>query len=118
LSVGPKLIVHIAQGAEWDAAQPLGSYVPAGYAREGFIHMSTPDHAHLPANAMLSRQTGLVLLWIDAGRLTSELRYERITPDGEEFPHLYGPLNIDAVISVTQLEPWEPGSFKLPPRPR
>lgn len=42
----------------------------------------------------------LVLLEIDPARLRAELKYEP-APDGELFPHVYGPLNIDAVVGVT-----------------
>jgi uncharacterized protein (DUF952 family) len=112
------LVVHIARQSEWESGLESGSYVPAEFAGEGFIHMSTPEQAHLPANALFSRRDGLVLLWIDPARLTSELRYERAELGDEEFPHLFGPLDPAAVIGVTPLEPWEPGAFALPPPPR
>jgi uncharacterized protein (DUF952 family) len=81
--------------------------------------MSRPEQAHLPANAIFSRQPDLVLLWIDAGRLAEELRYERVTDDGEAhvFPHLYRRLDLAAVVDVVPLAAWGPGSFTLPRAP-
>ena len=112
------LIVHIAHSHEWDHAKATGTYIPSRFAEDGFIHCSQPEQAHLPANSVFSRQDGLVLLWIDLTRLTAELRYESTDPvSAERFPHLYGPLNVDAVVGVTSLQPWEPGSFVLPPQP-
>jgi uncharacterized protein (DUF952 family) len=113
------LIVHLARRHEWEAALSTGAYAPSELAADGFIHMSRPEQAHLPANAIFSSQPDLVLLWIDAGRLAAELRYERVTDDGEAhvFPHLYGPLHLDAVVGVVPLDVWEPGSFTLPRAP-
>jgi uncharacterized protein (DUF952 family) len=66
---------------------------------------------------MFSHREDLVLLWIDAARSNHRLKYERPDDSSMAFPHLYGPLNLDAVIGVSDLEPWEPGEFVLPPEP-
>jgi uncharacterized protein (DUF952 family) len=93
--------------------------VPAAYERDGFVHLSRPEQAHVPANLFYAGERDLVLLWIDPERLRAELRHESTDPaaGGEPFPHLYGPLNLEAVVAVTELEPWEPGGFVLPPPP-
>jgi uncharacterized protein (DUF952 family) len=109
------VILHIADAAELEAARANGDYVPTGFARDGFIHLSTPEQVHLPANALFSRRRDLVLLWVDPTRLRAELRYELPAPGApESFPHLYGPLNLDAVVRELPLEPWEPREFRLP----
>ena len=56
-------------------------------------------------------RSGLVLLGVAIARLQSELRYE--AADGDEFPHLYGALNLDAVVQVIDFEP-TPTGFELP----
>jgi uncharacterized protein (DUF952 family) len=67
---------------------------------------------------MYSDTPDLVLLWVDPSRVSAEIRYELPEPETRDaFPHLYGPLNVDAVIAETPLDPWERGTFKLPPRP-
>src|SRR5262249_41700724 len=114
----PALIVRIARTADWERAQGERSYVPPSFGRDGFIHMSRPDQVQLPANAFFTNQADLVLLWIDESRLGGNLRYEAADEDGEKFPHLYAPLDLEAVVGVTGLERWEPGGFVLPPRPR
>jgi diaminopimelate epimerase len=111
------LIVHIARQAEWQQARDVGEYAPSSLAREGFIHLSRPEQAHLPANALYSGQRDLVLLWVDPTWLRAELRYEAPEPGALEFPHLYGSLNLDAVVAETRLEPWERGAFTLPAAP-
>lgn len=111
------LIVHIARETEWLEAKSGGEYVPSTLPRDGFIHLSRPEQAHLPANAMYSGQQDLVLLWVDPTQLHAELRYEAPEPGAPQFPHLYGPLNLDAVVAETRLEPWERGAFTLPAPP-
>ena len=49
-----------------------------------------------------SKQPGLLLLEIDESKLESEVRFEKSTND-ELFPHVYGPINKRAILSVTQL---------------
>ena len=48
----------------------------------------------------------LVVLVVDPDRLTAPVRFEAMEPGGEEFPHVYGPIPVDAVVDV---EPWAPG---------
>src|SRR5918995_3122120 len=101
----------MAHEAEWREAKGAGEYVPSTLPRQGFIHLSRPQQVHLPANAVYSGQRDLVLLWVDPTRLQAELRYEAPEPGAPQFPHLYGPLNLDAVVAETRLEPWKQGAF-------
>jgi len=55
----------------------------------------------------------LLLLCIEAGRLSAAPVDEESEP-GQEFPHLYGPLNLDAVVEVLPFEPLTDGHFLLP----
>jgi uncharacterized protein (DUF952 family) len=83
-----------------------------------FIHLSRPEQAHLPANAIYSDTSDLVLLWIDPALVTGEIRYECAGPGPEQvFPHLYAALDVSAVVAENALNPWKPGSFELPARP-
>jgi uncharacterized protein (DUF952 family) len=57
----------------------------------------------------------LVLLCIDPSLLTPTLRWEPGSHDGfaGDFPHVYGSINLDAVVEVV---PWKRGDdgFELP----
>ena len=55
-----------------------------------------------------------MLLVIDPAQLTAELVYEDCYEAGETFPHLYGPLNLDAVVRVVPFPPLPDGTFTLP----
>lgn len=102
------MIFHIAKRSEWNAAEVAGEYVAPSLASEGFIHCSTSEQVLGSAERYYRGQSGLVLLCIDEGGLTSPLRYEN------RFPHIYGPLNIDAVTRVVDFPCEADGSFRLP----
>lgn len=107
------LILHITPRSHWQQAQQTGEYRAASLETEGFIHCSTPSQIVVTANRFYQGQTDLVLLCIDPDHLHSELRYDKIDT-GETFPHLYGPLNLEAVTQVLEFMPDENGTFQLP----
>lgn len=101
-------IYHLALASEWAAAQPAGEYVVSTRGRsladEGFIHASRADQWEgVRASFYADVTEPLLLLTIDPDRLTCELRVEEVPAVGDSFPHLYGPLNVDAVVAVRVL---------------
>jgi uncharacterized protein (DUF952 family) len=78
---------------------------------EGFIHCSQPEQILDVANRFYQGIPGLILLWIDPKKITSEIRWEVV--DGVLFPHIYGPINLDAVISVTDIKPDDDGTYRV-----
>jgi uncharacterized protein (DUF952 family) len=110
----PAVLVHLCSDGDWLAAQEHGEHRPDSLATNGFVHLSTPDQVHLPANRLYAGRGDLVLLRIDPARLSSPVRWEPgvpTDPAAMEFPHLYGPLPIAAVISVTPYRPDANGRF-------
>jgi uncharacterized protein (DUF952 family) len=106
-------IFHIASHPQWEVTQASGAYDCESLETEGFIHCSTHSQIIPVAHLFFKGQSNLVLLWIDADRLTAELRYDRIET-GESFPHVYGAINRDAIVQVFDFEPDEQGRFTLP----
>lgn len=106
MTEAPRNIYHVAQQAEWDAQRPSGSYSPAAFVSEGFIHCSKKEQVGGTLRRFFAGRTDVVLLSIDTEALESPLRWEEDEP-GELYPHLYGPLNLDAVIEVETLKQWE-----------
>ena len=102
-------LLHICPAPDWREAQEAGEYRAASLDSEGFIHCSTPAQVAATANRFYHGRHGLVLLVIDPSRLGPEVRYE--AADGSLFPHLYGLLNLDAVVEVQEFEPDENGTF-------
>ena len=110
-----ELILHATSRSAWSAAQARGQYFADSLAGEGFIHCSKVDQVLRVANTFFAGQVGLVLLVIDPGRLTSELRWDPGADlPTELFPHIYGPINLDAVLQVVDFEPGADGKFHLP----
>jgi uncharacterized protein (DUF952 family) len=103
-------IFHITSAKSWEACLTLGQYTNESLQTEGFIHFSGKKQIVGTANRYYQGQKGLVLLKVAVGRLAPELKYE-IAPNGDLFPHLYGPLNLDAVEKVYPFEPEENGEF-------
>ncbi|HKU43724.1 MAG TPA: DUF952 domain-containing protein [Polyangiales bacterium] len=95
------MLFHITTRKAWNVALDAGAYVPSLFAADGFIHLSEERQWFRTARRLYRGQRDLVLLVIDEKRLEAGVRRE--AADGELFPHLYGPLNLDAVISVYDL---------------
>jgi uncharacterized protein (DUF952 family) len=115
------MILHITTRRDWESAVLAGKLVTSSLQSEGFIHCSTAKQAAETANIFFKAQKGLVLLCIDEEKLTSELRYEAPTAGGaydltvgKMFPHIYGPINLEAVQKIVDFPPSEDGSFTLP----
>ena len=108
-----QLLVHIIDAETWAAAQAAGSYAAASLETEGFIHLSQPQQIVWVANQFYQGQSGLMLLCIDPTKLTAELRYDEVPGHGT-FPHLYGPMNLEAVTQVLPFGTDSEGGFILP----
>ena len=117
-----ELILHLASNEAWQAANKKGAYRADSLSTEGFIHCSKPSQIVRVANTFYRGQRGLVLLVINPTKLQPALKWEPPAEpeptharEGELFPHIYGPLNLDAVVRVLAFEPGADGLFSLPP---
>jgi uncharacterized protein (DUF952 family) len=106
-------VYHITTDAAWEQARSEGAYSAESLASEGFIHFSNREQVLWVAKRYYQGLPSLVLLEVDAERLLAELRYEESEP-GMFFPHLYGPLNLDAVVAAHPFPPQADGSFMMP----
>ena len=87
-------------------------------AEEGFIHASSHGQVLSVANAFYQNAgEDLVVLVIDPERVTAEIRLDYIPEAGATFPHIYGPLNPDAVIEARPFPPGPDGTFSFDPLP-
>ncbi len=112
------LIYHIAVAADWERARRDGQYAISTLGRtlaeEGFIHASTAAQVVPVADAFYRDAPDLVLLVIDTDRVGSEIRYECVPGQAEPYPHIYGPLNLDAVVATRPFAPAPDGRFRFP----
>jgi uncharacterized protein (DUF952 family) len=114
-----QLIYHITTAGEWERALEDGQYAMSTRGRtlaeEGFIHASTADQVAPVANTFYrgANVPGLVVLVIDVDRVEPDVRYEQVPGFSQPFPHIYGPLNTDAVVATPQLEPGPDGDYSF-----
>ena len=102
------MIFHLAARDEWRAAE---SYRPQSLEDEGFIHCSTAGQLVDVANDLYAGRTDLVLVTIDPDALSAPVVFEDCYETGRRFPHVYGPLDPEAVISVEPFPPDQAGRF-------
>ncbi len=95
------MIYHVTTKGEWENSSKF-SYSPSSFAKEGFIHCCSADQLEGVLHRYFSGKMDLLLLKIDPGKLTAELKFEPST-NQELFAHIYGPLNKDAVIEIERL---------------
>jgi uncharacterized protein (DUF952 family) len=108
------LIFHITTQSHWQAAQAAGSFTEPSLAKEGFIHCSLASQVIAVANCKYKGKRDLVLLEIDDTKVSSRVTFEDLYNLKELYPHIYGPLNLDAVIRVHPFLQEADGSFRLP----
>jgi uncharacterized protein (DUF952 family)/nucleoside 2-deoxyribosyltransferase len=102
-------IFHLADRSKWSSAKRVGAYDAStrdqALAEVGFIHCSFDTQLLKTAGRFYADadETQLVVLVIDPERLTAPLSVEQ-AGNGEGFPHIYGPLNVDAVVATISLE--------------
>jgi uncharacterized protein len=105
-------LFHIVGAAEWGKAERV--YRPAGFAEDGFVHLSTAAQLLTTAVRFFAGRPDLVVLCIDPEALdASKLTFE--AADGAMFPHFHGELPLDAVVDVAPLTPAN-SRFEVPQR--
>jgi len=105
-------IYHLITESEFRALIKGDKYMPTRFDQDGFIHCTgEPDTLLAVANDYFSGVAEPVLaLVIETDRLSAEVRFEPPAPvegsgtshleEASLFPHVYGPLNLDAVKEI------------------
>lgn len=103
-------IFHLALESDWEAAKKQGRYAVSTRGRtlaeEGFIHASRADQWQAVRDRFYADvEEPLVLLVIETDRLDAPVVEEPAVPGGAEtFPHIYGTLDVDAVVNVLPID--------------
>ncbi len=110
-------ILHIAAQSDWQQGLDAGEYRAASLDTEGFIHASgDEDQLRQVVVNLFAGRTDLLVLDIDIRQLSPGIQVLREpAPSGEIYPHIYGPINLDAVTQVRTLipDPNHPDLFAL-----
>ncbi len=96
-------IYHVTTQQKWEEAQVNGAFIADSLAIEGFIHCSVEDQVAGVLDRYYKGQTGLVKLKIEKAKVERPLIFELAGSINEVFPHIHGPINLDAVVAVIKL---------------
>ncbi len=99
--------------AEQFAALQAGAFegAPVDVA-DGYVHLSTAAQLKGTLLKHFAGQAGLVVARVELARLGDAVRWE-LSRGGEEFPHLYGRLTMDAVVAYGEVSWTTDGEYAL-----
>ncbi|MCW9132346.1 DUF952 domain-containing protein [Bacillus paramycoides] len=106
------MITKVITKRNWEIAKTTGEINESSLKEEGVIHCSLLDQALKVAQKHFNHEEDVLLLTIDPSIVKAEIKYE-LASNGQEYPHVYGVINIDAIVDVF-LFPKEKGEFILP----
>lgn len=89
----------------WEQWEGRDHYLPRDYEQEGFIHATKGDDllGKVADRVYATYEGELLVLVVDEARSSSPVKYEQ-AKDGLLYPHIYGPLNNDAIVDVKRME--------------
>ena len=102
--------LHLTPREIWEQQAGNVEYVPEAYETDGFIHCTDGDDNLLHVANLYYRldPREFVVLTLAVERITSDVKYE----DSDQiYPHIYGPLNTEAVVGLRTAERSEDGAF-------
>ncbi|HEX2903810.1 MAG TPA: DUF952 domain-containing protein [Jatrophihabitans sp.] len=106
-------LFHIVAEPVWLAAVEQGSYAPASLPEQGFVHFSYRDQVAGTANLLYHQQQDLVVVEFDPARLGAPVVVEDLYDAGQEFPHVYAAIPIEAAVAVHPLQRDGQGNFRF-----
>jgi uncharacterized protein (DUF952 family) len=105
------LIYLLVSLHDYVKAVEAGEYAPPSLATEKFIHASPADQLTRVANKYYRGVRDVHLLYVDPQRIRVPVRWEPAT--GGLYPHIYGPLNLDAIVYLKRIVPSVDGSYTI-----
>ena len=104
---------HLVPRSEWEATDPARPYVPTAFGQDGFVHCTDgADEVAATANRYFGNFEGeLLALVLDRARLGAPVRYE---DPRTVFPHVYGPIEREAIVEVLTMARDATGQYLAP----
>lgn len=107
------LIFHLVKKNDWKEHKKDSRYYPESLESEGFIHCSSGKDIEATANLLFNGEEHILLIVINTTLIEPDLKYENDEDTGIKYPHIYGPLNLDAVIDKIELAAEDDGSYQI-----
>lgn len=105
------MIIYTATPEEWDKIKTQTEFKSHDYDKEEFIHCCYPNQTTWVLNKHYRNEEKVIILTIDPKLLKSKWLSEDLKGKGEEFPHVYGSINVDSIIEVFEISPSKDGLF-------
>jgi uncharacterized protein (DUF952 family) len=104
---------HLVTKEYFNSLDPYQDYVPAAFARDGFIHCTDggEEMARVANLFYRAEPSPYLYLCIDKQRVLAPIRYD---DDSRKYPHIYGSLNRDAIVKVIHASRDIDGNFLAP----
>ena len=102
--------LHLVPAESWERQKSGPTYVPEAYDSDGFIHLTIGEANLMEVANRYYKQDARAysVLELDQDRITARVQFD---DDSGRYPHVYGPLNVDAVVSVRPVEREADGTF-------
>ncbi len=108
------VIFKVLSADQWAIAEDQGEFLGAAIdLSDGYIHFSTPEQVRETVEKHFAGQADLLLIGVDSEKLGDDLKWEP-SRGGALFPHLYGTLKLDCVVSVDELKLGKDGKHVFP----
>lgn len=93
---------HLTPQEDWTRQANDPTYTPDAYAQDGFVHCTDGEANVLAVGNLFYRgdPRPYVALVLDPARLTADVRYE---DEDHRYPHVYGPIDREAVVAVRRV---------------
>ncbi len=114
MSNSGRYIYHFTERETYQSAQSQGFYKPRAFEMDGFIHCSTREQVLHVANFIAPKDGDLLLLEIDTEKVKAEIIHENLEGGDRLFPHIYGPIDLEAVLRAERFGVNSEGEFELP----
>ncbi len=104
-------IYLLSSEQEYNQALKQGFLIRDSIELEGFIHASPREQLTRVANKYYKDTIKPLILVVDTSKVSVEVKWEPAA--GSLYPHIYGPLNADAIIETQEISLNENGEFRL-----
>ncbi len=95
-----KYIYHIVTLTEWELQKKNENYIHSSLMAEGFIHTSTAEQLQATIQRYYTNYEKVIVLKIEVSKVDAEIKYEQATSVNQYFPHIYGALNLNAIVAA------------------
>jgi uncharacterized protein (DUF952 family) len=106
-------IYHLVKVNHWAQFKELSEYESETFKEEKFIHASSERQLQATANRYFAGETSVILLTIDTNKLEPRLKWEKSPTLDEDFPHIFGAINLSAVVKTQTIDALADGSFAI-----